>query len=488
MQFFEVLFLSVSTLLLILISFFGDRRKSLIRCFQIGLIPLILHVLFEIVRWQMAFCYFMFFLLALLLLKKSTSHLIFRILGFTTGSLLIATSCFYCIMMPIIELPAPVGAYQIGSTCYTIVDEQREEIQTDDPDDKRELFVEVWYPANLKDVEDRPAEKSLWQELHIGQLDRVSFFMNYLEGINTHAFTDVPPDTENGPFPLILFNHGFQMFTSQNTLLMEHLASHGYIVVSIAHPYESLRVNLSNGRTVMPEFIMSMEKFKEAMTWIERSSALINAAKDSIENIQNKKERVQVMLSAIENSEMNNVVIEWERDTRFILDQLIGSTGPKLPFKNCIDTSRIGVMGMSIGGAVAAEFAKADGRIKAGINMDGLQYGARNEEGLTVPFMMIYSEDGTGTNDFLGLNSTEDFHEITFLTTRHADFTDMNVIWPVMRMYGQLGDIPGDRMIQLTNDVVLNFWDHYLKSKPFRNFTKAACQELEVQIYLKDSQ
>jgi len=151
-----------------------------------------------------------------------------------------------------------------------------------------------------------------------------------------------------------------------------------------------------------------------------------------------------------------------------------------------MDTSRIGAMGMSVGGAVATEYAKADDRIKAGINVDGLQYGTRNKESLNVPFLMIYSKDGMGTNDFLMLNSKDDFHEFTFVNARHADFTDMSLIWPVMRTYGQLGDIPVERMIQLTNEVILNFWDSYLKNKPFQNFEKKDYPELEITNNLKN--
>ncbi len=49
-------------------------------------------------------------------------------------------------------------------------------------------------------------------------------------------------------------------------------------------------------------------------------------------------------------------------------------------------------------------------------------------------------------------------YEYTFVNSRHADFTDMAIIWPFMRVYGQLGKIKGERMSVLTNMVVLNFW------------------------------
>ncbi len=482
MQFFELLFLLSSILLLLLISFFGKRRAFQIRCFQFGLGTLILHVVFEIARWQMAFCYLVFIVMALILFKRSTSHIVFRILGFTSGLLLITTSGFYAILMPILKLPAPSGEFIVGTTHFTITDESRDELQTEDPNDKRELFVEVWYPAHLEEVEDIPEAKPLWQELYTGEIDRVSFFMTYLQGIATHSYPDLPPNSDNGTFPIILFNHGLQMFTAQSTLLMEHLASHGYVMVSIAHPYESLRVNLPKAGTVFPEFITSMEKFQKAIAWIKKTSDPILAAKDSMKNIQSKEERAQIMLRAIEHSEMNNIVTKWEQDNHFILDQLITSSNVKSPFQSIMDTSKIGIMGMSIGGATATEFSKADHRIKAAMNIDGLQYGKKNEVALHVPFMMIYSQDGEGTNEFLEMNCQADFYEYTIKDARHANFSDMTLIWPIMRIYGQLGDIPGERMSLLTNKIILNFWNSYLKNKPFQNFDKDDYPELETKV------
>jgi predicted dienelactone hydrolase len=429
-------------------------------------------------RWQIGLTYFLFFILSLLLLKKSVAHIVFRILGFLIGVILIATSILYAIGMPITELPAPSGDYIVGTTSFTVIDQSREETRTDNMKDKRELFFEVWYPA-MDFANDQTSPQSLWKELYSGELDRVSFFLGYLRGIPTHSYPDAPPLSDN-KYPLILFNHGLQMFTSQNTLLMEHLASNGYIVVSIAHPYESLRVNLPNAGTVLPEFITSAEKWNEAMRWIEKTSNPILAARDSIKSITSKEVRARIMLNAIKNSEMNQMVSEWTKDNRFVLDLLLLPNEKDYFFSKMVDTTRIGVMGMSIGGATAAEFCKTDNRIMAGINVDGLQYGTSNYDSLNVPFMMIYSDDGFGTNDFLQLSSKADYHEYHFLNSKHADFTDLPLVWPILRMYGQLGDIPGPRMVQLTNVVILDFWDRYLKEKSSQKFENRDYPELTI--------
>jgi len=477
MQFFEIPFTLVTLILLVITSFYGRLRKFQQILFVIGLIVFVSHLLFEIIRWQMILTYLVFVIVALFILRKSISHIIFRLLGFILGMLFIFISSFYAIGMPIMKLPSPSGKYSVGTTSFSIIDETRSEIHTDDPSDKRELYVEMWYPGK---IQDKVAANSLWRELYSGQLDNISFFMKYLKGIKTHSFPDIAPYSDESQFPLILFNHALQMFTAQNTMLMEHLASHGYIIASVAHPYESLRVNLSQKGTVLPEFLTSLKKFNEAMAWIQKSSSPVLAARDSMQFVTGREKRSRIMLNAIKNAELNTVVEEWTLDNSYVLDRLLAQT--ENPFSNhaLIDTARIGIMGMSIGGATAGEFCKVDSRVKAGINVDGLQYGTRHGESLNVPFMMIYSEDGLGLNDFLMLNSKNDYYEYHFKNARHTDFTDLVLVWPFLRVYGQLGDTPGKRMIQITNKVILNFWDHYLKQQPYYEFLEADYPELNV--------
>ena len=477
MQLFEIAFTLVTIFMLVLGSFFGQSRKLQRISFFTGLGLLVLHMTIEIIRWQLIFIYLIFIILALFLLKKSIAHLVFRWVGFIIALLFLFTSVLYAIGMPVLKLPEPSGKFDVGTTSVSLMDVNREEIHTEDPFDKRELFLEVWYPGKLNE----PLKpKSLWSELYSGQRDLVSFFLNYLQNVKTHSFPDIPPSKEEVQFPLILFNHGLQMFTSQNTLLMEHLASNGYIVVSIAHPYESLRVNLAHKGTVIPEFITSFEKFKESMEWIKKSSSPVRAATDSIQTVESLEERSEIMLRAIRNSDLNELVEEWTMDNQYVLDRILATGENPLSIHHLIDTARIGIMGMSIGGATAGEFCKVDHRVKAGINMDGLQYGKTHSDSLNVPFMMLYSEDGLRLNDFMRLRSKQDYHEYHFRGARHSDFTDLILVWPVLKVYGQLGEIPGKRVIDLTNKVILNFWDHYLKQKPFYNYPEADYPELDV--------
>ncbi len=46
-------------------------------------------------------------------------------------------------------LPEPTGEYTVGMTRYAFLDTARPELFTEDPDDRREVTVTVWYPDSM---------------------------------------------------------------------------------------------------------------------------------------------------------------------------------------------------------------------------------------------------------------------------------------------------------------------------------------------------
>jgi predicted dienelactone hydrolase len=52
--------------------------------------------------------------------------------------------------------------------------------------------------------------------------------------VQGHALQDAAPDTANGPYPLVVFANGWANFTQIYSYLKEHLASHGFVVISWA--------------------------------------------------------------------------------------------------------------------------------------------------------------------------------------------------------------------------------------------------------------
>ena len=55
------------------------------------------------------------------------------------------------------------------------------------------------------------------------------------------AFADLAPaDPDGGPYPLVVFSHGLAGYRLQSTFLTTHLASWGFVVAAVEHPYRDL--------------------------------------------------------------------------------------------------------------------------------------------------------------------------------------------------------------------------------------------------------
>lgn len=71
----------------------------------------------------------------------------------------------------------------------------------------------------------------------------------------------------------------------------------------------------------------------------------------------------------------NSLVEYWVQDIQFVADSLGDLQTPIARFPEMLDLGRMGVIGMSFGGAAAGEFCKIDSRCKAAANLDGTQFG-----------------------------------------------------------------------------------------------------------------
>ena len=58
------------------------------------------------------------------------------------------------------------------------------------------------------------------------------------------------PQRRRPAFPVIVFQHGYTGLPSSHTALMEDLASHGWAVLNLIHPYEATGARLADGTVV----------------------------------------------------------------------------------------------------------------------------------------------------------------------------------------------------------------------------------------------
>lgn len=146
--------------------------------------------------------------------------------------------------------PAAFGPYAVGVKTLYLVDDTRHEVWGDMP---RVLPLEVWYPSEgdgtINTIETMVGEVPAWawDVLALVYQDSVDDLLNFA----TDAGRDATPLVEPGPFPLILFSHGLTAIRFQNFTLCEHLASHGFVVVSPDHYGNAVFTNIPQHKVVL---------------------------------------------------------------------------------------------------------------------------------------------------------------------------------------------------------------------------------------------
>ena len=66
-------------------------------------------------------------------------------------------------------------------------------------------------------------------------------------------YPDIDGDVKDGVFPLVIFSHGAFGYYQSNTSTYMELASRGYVVVSLDHPYHSIFTKDTSGKLIYME-------------------------------------------------------------------------------------------------------------------------------------------------------------------------------------------------------------------------------------------
>ena len=364
-----------------------------------------------------------------------------------------------------VKLPAPTGPHAVGAARFTLVDTARLETFTEDSRDHRELLLRVWYPA--QPVPGAEPER-FWGEETQEIATRMAAFLRLatsafanLAQAPSHTYAGAPIAETGARFPVVVFSHGYiPGVLSQNTAQMEELASHGYVVASIGHTYETLVTVFPDGRLVplsqsrLAAFGQGAGNTREL---VARYIATIDpAVKDSL-----------IRQIAAGWPVLSQSLAIWEADTRFVLDELERMSRGSRPsiFSGKLDLSRTGIFGVSFGGATAGQVCVVDARCKAGINLDGLQFGDLIDRPMPRPFMFMQSEAAGSLNRLFVDRATGPAYYVLVKGASPFNYSDFSLFSPDFRKAGLLGSIEGGRMEQILNAYVLAFFDKYLKQK-----------------------
>jgi dienelactone hydrolase len=403
------------------------RLKSYLRI--AALVAFIVFTLLSVIQWS-----FRWYLLAALLLiwaalgawhlvrglegrgSFKAARLVWRGLGML---LLVFVAVTPALIFPQFKLPPVTGSHPVATVNYTYTDTSRIEAFTT-TGDYREVNVEFWYPQD-----------------------------------------------GGGPYPLVVFSHGAFGTKTSNTSTFMDLASNGYVVCSIDHPFHSFyTVDAAGRRTVVDRgflqefFDMNNDKYDQAT---ELS--------------------IQKKWMSLRTADINFVV-----DT--ILSQ-VNDPGSEAVYR-LIDPGRIGLMGHSLGGAATAQVARERKDIRAEVDLDADLIGdyldyidgkyVMNQEIYHVPILIIYADDMVRLMNAVPdadhviaakrvAATAPNAYEVHLEGTNHLSLTDMSLFSPflvslinasVPKAGGQAVD--SYATLEKMNEIVLKFFNAYLKN------------------------
>jgi predicted dienelactone hydrolase len=372
------------------------------------------------------------------------------------------------------RLPKPSGNYSIGVTYLSFTDDGRKEIFNNSQKSFREITVKAWYPSDNKS---NPEPYFLNAEAEF--VVRYLQFPEIYKDLITNSSRDVPVSSKEKKYPILIFSHGWGEHYSQNSILMEELASHGYIIFSISHHYECKFSSFPDGRLIFID--MNSLRFQKIMQEQQNPKAMELLQK--MYNASSDEERIQVLVET--SNALPTILTEspkyWAEDLAFFIDRLKDINSKNKIFKDKLDLDRIGVFGMSLGGMATSEICLTDKRIKAGINIDGGLFGTLIEGKLQTPFMYLNSKRFLGYGKLFTGKSTMDCYSLSVKDSDHYNFSDYSV-YPVPSIGFLLGPIDGEKTIEIMNVIVLAFFDKYLKDKKDIDLIEKAKKYSEIEI------
>ena len=385
------------------------------------------------------------------------------------GLLGFAAAVVLPVSFPPFRFPPPGGPHGVGTRTVHWVDADRPEAFAADPDTRRELVVQIWYPAHAGAssprapyVEDGPALAAALARLH----GLPALVFSDLGSITTNAVASAPVSDAERAYPVLVFLEGITGVRQMNTFQVEELASRGYVVVAVDQPYTAAVVRFPDGRSV---------------------AGLSKAEADPIIQQSLRPARRAPRLRGRPLAE--GIVPHLARDVSFVLDRLALLNLAQGPFGGRLDLGRVGVFGVSLGGIVASEACRAELRLRACLVMDAPMPARVVVDGLRRPVLWITRDAGTMRREGWPQRDV-DQHQTTMRAVfeslpgdgyvvrvrgmYHANLTDVPYWSALVSRLGLTGPVGARRAHRLVNAYSVAFFDRHLKGRPAPLLDRAA--------------
>lgn len=265
-----------------------------------------------------------------------------------------------------------------------------------------------------------------------------------------------PENVQANKHPLLLFSPGsFGTSNSNETLFLE-LASQGYIVMGLSHPYHSFVSEMSDGKSIMADFGF----LKSVMT---------SQGSEDVEG------------TLVSFKEWSKVRID---DLNLVLDKILDAKHDN-KYEQYIDTNRIVLSGHSLGGSAALALGRQRSEDMRALvilespfiaditGIDRNKY-IFTDEDYPLPVLHIYSDvifsriDEITTYEMNArlIKSNNPIYVNKHISgTGHLGLTDMILLTPILtNMFdGGLDKRPASETLPELNGYVLNFLEQYNK-------------------------
>jgi predicted dienelactone hydrolase len=445
----------------------------------IALLIGVAQVLTEGSRWQMVPAYTLaglFFLVWLLRnivpldgpVRRILNNRVAVGLAVVLGALGLVVSIALPIVLPVFRFPHPGGPYEIGTLTHHWVDTSRPEIFATDPNARRELIVQIWYPAK--------GELSSPRAPYVQDADTLTpalarlinlpeFTLGHFEYVTTNATPSAPVADDKPNYPVLIFLEGANGFRQMNTFQIEELVSHGYIVAAIDQPYTAASVVFPDGH--------------------QATGLSLNQMKPLIRQSYSPADKAPTLKGRTFKSGITSYLAQ---DVIFTLDRLttLNQADSNGILTGRLDLQRAGTFGISLGGIVGGETCRLETRLRACLVMDAPMPTDVVQAGLQQPTMWITRDTETmrlerrraGGWSEVDISEHQTTMRTTFENQRgdgyfvrvpgmfHVNLTDVPYWSPLFSRLGVTGPIDRQRAHSIVNAYSLAFFDRHLKGQP----------------------
>ena len=394
-------------------------------------------------------------------------------------------------ILPVFHFPIPSGPYAIGTLTYHWVDSGKAEVFSADAGSRRELMVQIWYPAKAAKTPQLPSSpKPSAGAPYVQHADALANALSRLKNlpaalfgqfkyVATHAIPGASVADEKPNYPVLIFLEGAFGFRQMNTFQVEALVSEGYIVVAIDQPYTAAVIVFPDDREVAALALDQM------MPLIHQSYSPTATA------------------PTLNGRTFDGGIVPYlAQDVSFTLDQLalLNQSDPNAILTGRLNLLQAGTFGVSLGGIVGAEACRVDPRLQACLFMDAPMPVDVVTFGLQRPALWITRDAETmrlerrrsGGWSEADISAHQTSMRATYASSQragyfvqvpgmfHINLTDVPYWSPLLPWLGITGPINARRTHDIINAYSLAFFNMHLLNRPDALLDKPASPYPEV--------